>query len=270
MSLNDRDVDLLCDIARDAGRAILALYGTALCPTAKPDDSPLTQADTDADAIIRARLSAAFPGVPIVSEESTAAEVPGADVFFLVDPLDGTKEFLNRTDEFTVNIAMVRHGCPSAGVVYAPALDELFSAGTEGPARKYVEGGSIELRIAPFDRERPLRVMGSRSHGGPAMQAWLDTLGVPYTFVAAGSSLKFCRIAEGRADVYPRFGHTSQWDTAAAQAVLERAGGRVADLGGEPLCYGSHRPVLNPFFMAIGDPCLAALIDQETHRKHGS
>jgi 3'-phosphoadenosine 5'-phosphosulfate (PAPS) 3'-phosphatase len=181
MSLNDRDVDLLCDIARDAGRAILALYGTALCPTAKPDDSPLTQADTDADAIIRARLSAAFPGVLIVSEESTAAEVPGADVFFLVDPL-----------------------------------------------------------------------------------------GVPYTFVAAGSSLKFCRIAEGRADLYPRFGHTSQWDTAAAQAVLERAGGRVADLGGEPLCYGSHRPVLNPFFMAIGDPCLAALIDQETHRKHGS
>ena len=268
MSLNDRDVDLLCDIARDAGRAILALYGTALRPTAKQDDSPLTQADTDADAIIHARLGAAFPGVPIVSEESTAAEVmsdvKGGDVFFLVDPLDGTKEFLNRTDEFTVNIAMISHGRPSAGVVYAPALDELFSAGTEGPARKYADGGSIELRIATFDRARPLRVMGSRSHAGPAMQAWLDTLDVPYTFVAAGSSLKFCRVAEGRADVYPRFGHTSQWDTAAAQAVLERAGGTVVDLSGAPLCYGCDRPILNPFFLATGDPCLAALIERSS------
>ena len=116
MSLNDRDVDLLCDIARDAGAAILSLYGSGLQATAKHDDSPLTQADTDADAIIRERLSAAFPGVPIISEESAAA-VEAADVFFLVDPLDGTKEFLNRTDEFTVNIALISDGRPSAGVV---------------------------------------------------------------------------------------------------------------------------------------------------------
>lgn len=260
MSLNDRDVELLRDIARDAGRAILALYGTECATATKLDASPLTQADTEADAIIHARLTAAFPGVPIVSEESTAVAVPGADVFFLVDPLDGTKEFLNRTDEFTVNIAVVSDGRPAAGVVYAPALDELFSAGGAGPARKYAAGRATELRIATFDRERPLRVMGSRSHGGPAMQAWLDTLDVPYTFVAAGSSLKFCRIAEGRADLYPRFGHTSQWDTAAAQAVLERAGGAVSDLTGAPLGYGCDRPMLNPFFAAIGDPCLSALI----------
>lgn len=260
MTLVDRDVDLLCDIAREAGRAILALYGTDCSTATKHDTSPLTQADTDADAIICARLTAAFPGVPIVSEESTAARTTSADVFFLVDPLDGTKEFLNRTDEFTVNIAFVGQGRPLAGVVFAPALDELFAAAGAGPARKYVNGAAVGLHVAPFDRARPLRVIGSRSHAGAEMQAWLGTLDVPYTFVAAGSSLKFCRIAEGHADVYPRFGPTSQWDTAAAQAVLERAGGAVSDLSGAPLCYGCDRPMLNPFFAAVGDPCLAALI----------
>ena len=260
MTLDERDVDLLCDIARDAGRAILALYGTDCATVAKHDASPLTQADTDADAIICERLSAAFPGVPIVSEESAAATIAGADVFFLVDPLDGTKEFLNRTDEFTVNIAVIRDGRPAAGVVFAPALGELFAASEQRPARKYVDGEAVDLRIASFDGARPLRVIGSRSHASAAMQEWLGTLAVPYSFVAAGSSLKFCRIAEGRADVYPRFGHTSQWDTAAAHAVLERAGGAVADLSGAALCYGCDRPMLNPFFTAIGDPCVAQFI----------
>jgi 3'(2'), 5'-bisphosphate nucleotidase len=260
MTFGDRDVDVLCEIARAAGRAILALYGTECSTATKHDASPLTQADTDADAIICERLAAAFPGVPIVSEESAAARTTAADVFFLVDPLDGTKEFLNRTDEFTVNIAVVVQGRASAGVVFAPALGEVFAAACDGGARKYVNGTCVDLQVAPFDRSRPLRVIGSRSHAAPAMQEWLGTLDVPYTFVAAGSSLKFCRIAEGRADVYPRFGLTSQWDTAAAHAILERAGGAVSDLSGAPLCYGCDRPILNPFFTAIGDPCLGALI----------
>ena len=260
MRLGDREVGVLCEIAREAGRAILALYGTDCATATKHDASPLTQADTDADAIICDRLSAAFPGVPIVSEESAAAAVVGADVFFLVDPLDGTKEFLNRTDEFTVNIAVIAHGRPSAGVVFAPALGELFAASADSPARKYEDGGVVDLAVARFDAARPVRVIGSRSHTSPSMQAWLDTLGVPYTFVAAGSSLKFCRVAEGRADMYPRFGHTNQWDTAAAHAVLDRAGGAVMDLSGSPLCYGCDRPMLNPFFTAIGDPRLAALV----------
>jgi 3'(2'), 5'-bisphosphate nucleotidase len=260
MTFAERDVELLGDIAREAGQAILALYGTDCATSAKLDASPLTQADTDADAIICDRLARAFPGVPIVSEESAAAVTGAVDVFFLVDPLDGTKEFLNRTDEFTVNIALVAGGRPCAGVVFAPALDELFAAPASGPARRYAAGQAIDIRIAPFDPARPLRVIGSRSHAGAAMEEWLVTLDVPYTFVAAGSSLKFCRIAEGRADVYPRFGHTSQWDTAAAQAVLERAGGAVADLSGAPLCYGCDRPMLNPFFTAIGDPRVARFI----------
>ncbi|HET7694769.1 MAG TPA: 3'(2'),5'-bisphosphate nucleotidase CysQ [Vicinamibacterales bacterium] len=260
MTFGDRDVALLSEIAREAGRAILALYGTDCFSAAKADASPLTRADTDADAIICERLAAAFPGVPIVSEESAPAADGGAGVFFLVDPLDGTREFLNRTDEFTVNIALVHHGRPAAGVVFAPALDELFAASSTGAARRYANGAACELAIAAFDRTRPLRVIGSRSHAGAAMQEWLGTLDVPYTFVAAGSSLKFCRIAEGRADIYPRFGHTSQWDTAAAQAVLERAGGTVTDLSGAPLRYGCDKPMLNPFFTAIGDPAVAALI----------
>ena len=260
MTIDDRDAAVLCGIARDAGQAILTLYGTACSTSTKHDASPLTQADTDADAIICARLSSAFPGVPIVSEESAAAQTGAADVFFLVDPLDGTKEFLNQTDEFTVNIALIDHGRPVAGVVFAPALDELFVAAGAGPARKHHDGKATDLEVTAFDRTHPLRVIGSRSHASPAMQEWLDTLDVPYTFVAAGSSLKFCRIAEGRADVYPRFGLTSQWDTAAAQAVLERAGGRVMDLSGTPLCYGCDRPMLNPFFTAIGDPCVAAFV----------
>lgn len=255
-----RDVEVLGDIARAAGAAIMALYRTDVAASAKHDASPLTQADLDADRILRDRLTAAFPGVPIVSEESAAHDTPAEGCYFLLDPLDGTREFLNRTDEFTVNIALVSDRRPAAGVVYAPALDEMFVAGPGLAPRKHAAGCCVDLQTARFKAPQPLRVIGSRSHAGPAMEAWLATLDIPYTFVAAGSSLKFCRIAEGRADIYPRFGHTSQWDTAAAQAVLESAGGIVADLSGAPLCYGPHRPIVNPFFAAIGDPCLGALI----------
>jgi len=260
MKLGGRDVEVLSEIARAAGAAIMALYRTDVAAQAKPDASPLTQADLDADRIVCERLAAQFPGVPVVSEESAAGEAPAGGSFFLVDPLDGTKEFLNRTDEFTVNIALVSDRRPIAGVVYAPALDELFVAAAGLTPRRHAAGCSVDLQVAPFEPSRPLRVMGSRSHGGPAMQAWLDTLSLPYTFVAAGSSLKFCRIAEGRADIYPRFGPTSQWDTAAAQAVLEQAGGSVTDLSGVPLSYGTDRPILNPFFTALGDPRVASLI----------
>jgi len=260
------DAKLLADVvtlARQAGDAILGVYGQQFEVTNKADHSPLTLADTKSHDIIVQGLQALTPQLPVLSEE--ASDIPYSERsqwqrYWLVDPLDGTKEFLNRTDEFTVNIAVVSQGRPSAGVVFAPALDELFAAPTAGAARKYAADGPVDLRIAQYDRTRPLRVIGSRSHASPAMQEWLDTLGIPYTFVAAGSSLKFCRIAEGRADVYPRFGHTSQWDTAAAQAVLERAGGSVSDFSGTPLCYGCDRPILNPFFAAIGDPCLARFI----------
>lgn len=254
MIVTSEQLQTLCNIAEAAGREVMAVYGGDFASWSKDDQSPLTEADLRADAIIRQGLEAAFPGVFIHSEESvSAAPRADQDTFFLVDPLDGTKEFFKRNDEFTVNIALVHQGVPVAGVVLAPALEELFYAAHGLGAWKHSAAGTASLQVVEYDPARPLRVIGSRSHGGEALAAWLTALPHEHTFVAAGSSLKFCRIAEGRADIYPRFGSTSQWDTAAAQCVLELAGGMVTDLAGEPLRYGLHRPVLNPKFVAAGD-----------------
>jgi 3'(2'),5'-bisphosphate nucleotidase len=246
----------LCDIALAAGREIMQVYeagttgGTA--STSKDDGSPLTEADLRADRVIRARLEREFPGVFILSEESGERTGQAVPQFFLVDPLDGTKEFLNRNGEFTVNIAFVSQGVSVAGVVFAPALGELYRGARGQGAFKGMPGEAKPIAVAPSRAGQTLRVMGSRSHGTDAMGRWLEALGRPHEFVAAGSSLKFCRIAEGLADVYPRMGPTSQWDTAAGQAVLEAAGGSVMDARGAPLRYGVDRAILNPYFMAVG------------------
>jgi 3'(2'),5'-bisphosphate nucleotidase len=248
-----RDLETLCEIAQAAGREIMAVYAGDIASWCKDDQSPLTDADLRADAAIRAGLERAFPGIYVLSEESQSQGVAG-DTFFLVDPLDGTKEFLKRNDEFTVNIALVSAGRPVAGVVQAPALGELFFAAEGLGAWSRTAAGDSAMQVSPRVEGQPLRVMGSRSHGGEALAGWLAQLSVDHSFFAAGSSLKFCRIAQGLADVYPRHGPTCQWDTAAAQAVLEQAGGCVVDATGQPLRYGPGRPLLNPFFMAVGDP----------------
>jgi 3'(2'), 5'-bisphosphate nucleotidase len=246
------NIEPLCAIAREAGRQIRQLYDPHGAHWSKDDNSPLTQADLRSHEVIDSGLRAAFPGIPVWSEEGQPlANGPAAAEFFLVDPLDGTKEFLAGSDEFTVNIALVREGRAVAGVVFVPALDQLYVAVRGHGAFRRDSGGDVRLRTAAPVPGRPLRVIGSRSHGGPALQAWLQQLRVEYTFVPAGSSLKFCRIAEGAADVYPRLGPTCQWDTAAAQAVLECAGGVVLDARGRELAYGGGRPVLNPFFVAL-------------------
>jgi 3'(2'),5'-bisphosphate nucleotidase len=242
-------LDMLCDIAQLAGREIMAVYATDFASWSKDDDSPLTQADLRSDRVIREGLEAAFPGVFILSEESTSQAQVTTERFFLVDPLDGTKEFLKRNDEFTVNIALIERGVPVAGVVLAPALGQLyFAAAGLGAFRRDAQGEAALRTQAPAS---PLRVIGSRSHGGDALAAWLQRLSGDHAFVAAGSSLKFCRLAEGQADVYPRLGPTSQWDTAAGQAVLECAGGAVLDVSGNDLRYGLERPILNPNFIAL-------------------
>jgi 3'(2'), 5'-bisphosphate nucleotidase len=205
--------------------------------------------------VIRRSLEAAFAGVFILSEESSSAG--GAvlpDEFFLVDPLDGTREFVKRNGEFTVNIALVQAGVPVAGVVAAPALGEMFFGARGVGCWMRGTEGDIPLRTALPAPGRPLRVIGSRSHGGDSLAAWLGRLTCEHEFVPAGSSLKFCRLAQGRADVYPRLGPTSQWDTGAGQAVLEAAGGAVLDAAGRPLRYGLQRPILNPDFIALADP----------------
>lgn len=259
MKITQAQLEILCDIAQEAGRAIMELYEAPVGVVMKADQSPLTEADTRADAIIRRRLEASFPGVFILSEESASATTGSTDgSFFLVDPLDGTKEFLNRNGEFTVNIALV-DGTLRAGVVYAPALGRLYYAAEGlGAFVRHGEGTPRVIRVADFAGDRPIKVVGSRSHGSDTLQVWLEGVGLPHELVSMGSSLKFCLVAEGAADIYPRYGLTSQWDTAAAQAVLEIAGGQVVDLDGTSLVYSRARAILNPFFLAIGTPALKA------------
>lgn len=246
------DLQLLRDVAEAAGREIMAVYEQGGAVWSKADSSPLTEADLRADRIIRDRLTSLFPGAFILSEESQSGEGGAPDAFFLVDPLDGTKEFLDRTGEFTVNVAFVREGRPIAGVVHAPALGETFFALRGGGAWKAVDGGARRVSVRKAEGQR-LRIVGSRSHGLDALTSWLSRLPRAHDFVAVGSALKFCRIAEGDADLYARFGPTSQWDTAAGQAILEEAGGAVTDFSGAPLLYGLDRPLLNPDFIAAGD-----------------
>lgn len=252
MRVDQALLDCLCEIARAAGREIMQVYAGPVEAWQKDDASPLTEADLRADAVIRSGLEKNFPGVFILSEESASVASETTDTFFLVDPLDGTKEFVRRNGEFTVNIACIREGIPVAGVVFAPALDELFYAGQSLGAWKCSAGGARPLLTGEIRKGGTLRVVGSRSHGGDKLAAWLATVEDEYTLATFGSSLKFCRIAENQADIYPRFGPTSQWDTAAAQCVLEQAGGCVLDLDGMPLLYGLQRPILNPEFVALG------------------
>jgi 3'(2'),5'-bisphosphate nucleotidase len=261
--MDAEDLGALCAIAEDASREIMQVYAAGGAVWSKDDSSPLTEADLRADKLIRARLEQRFPGVFILSEESVSEGAGPADALFLVDPLDGTKEFLKRSDEFTVNIAFVREGAPVAGVVHAPALGETFFAARGAGAWKRAGAGpSSPVHTQDFDGQRPLRIIGSKSHGGEQLEQWLASLNLAHDFVAAGSSLKFCRIAEGAADLYPRFGLTSQWDTAAAQAVLTVAGGLVTDFAGAPLVYGVQRPLLNPDFVACGGAELLRLFQQ--------
>jgi 3'(2'), 5'-bisphosphate nucleotidase len=234
---------ILEKIALDAGKAILDVYDAGPNVTLKADASPVTEADERAEAIILAGLAEAFPDIPVVAEESVAAgripDVAGRD-FFLVDPLDGTKEFINRRDDFTVNIALIHDGVPVAGIVYAPAKKAAYS-GADGKAEKLgiTDAFAISSRegITVRTPSGELTAVASRSHNSPETEAFLTEKGISST-KSVGSSLKFCLLAEGAADVYPRFGRTMEWDTAAGDAVLRAAGGITLDLAGAPFRYG--------------------------------
>jgi 3'(2'), 5'-bisphosphate nucleotidase len=239
-------------LARAAGRAIMEVYGTDHAVNSKADKSPVTLADVRAEAIILAALRSLTPEIPIVAEEAVAAgEVPAvSEQFWLVDPLDGTKEFISRNGEFTVNIALVRQGVPVMGVVFAPALNRLF-AGAQG-AGAFLEDATgrrpIHCRVAPPEG---LTVVASRSHGdAAALDAFLAGRKVA-SLVNSGSSLKLCLVAAGEADLYPRLGRTMEWDIAAGHAVLLAAGGGVTDISGKILAYGKAG-FENPHFVAAG------------------
>ncbi len=244
---------------QDAGEAILAIYETDFSVTAKADQSPVTEADLRAHAIIVERLKALSPDIPIVSEESAPPPFStrrGWPRHWLVDPLDGTREFVGRNGDFTVNIALIEAGRPVFGIVGAPTKRETFVGDVaSGAAHKVSAAGRRAIRTRPFSRDT-LTVVASRSHGGARQARFLDALAQNAGRVkqrAVGSSLKFCILAEGEADFYPRLGPTSEWDIAAAEAVLIAAGGAVWDLDGAPLRYNAEESLLNPNFFAVGD-----------------
>jgi 3'(2'), 5'-bisphosphate nucleotidase len=246
-------LDPVLEIAAEAGRAIMEIYDSEFAVELKDDRSPLTAADRAAHGIIVAGLSRLSPKLPVLSEESAGIEIENRrqwNPFWLVDPLDGTKEFIKRNDEFTVNIALIHDHKPIMGVVLAPAIGSVYAGIVGVGAFKRIDGTETPIQVQSPARE-PLRVVGSRSHANPDLAAFLETIG-PHEIKPMGSSLKICLVAEGEADLYPRLGPTSEWDTAAAEAVLISAGGSMMDLTGQPLAYNARETLLNPYFLALG------------------
>ena len=247
--------EAIAEIAVEAGKAILEIYQQDFEVVQKADQSPLTQADLASHRIICESLAHLTPDIPVLSEESAGIDYDTRANWFqywLVDPLDGTREFINRNGEFTVNIALIRHHQPILGVVHVPVSGVTYTGLVGKWASRHDEDGRmvhIGVRLPCAD---PVVVVGSRSHANPRLMEFLERIG-NYKLVSMGSSLKFCLLAEGEADFYPRLGPTSEWDTAAAHAVVLAAGGKIVTLDGKPLRYNTKRSLLNPEFLVIAD-----------------
>ena len=252
LTLSDFSLDVIEAIARDAGDAIMQVYKNAIDVRYKDDQSPLTEADLSANRVIVDGLTKNYPDVPILTEEAVG-DFKGSNLdgyYWLVDPLDGTKEFIKKNGEFTVNIALIHHGEPVLGVVLAPDKNTLYrGAQNQGAFKREGVGALKKIQVSPHEDGTPWRVMGSRSHSDTSIDDWLLKLG-QHELIPMGSSLKMCLIAEGVAHVYPRLGLTSLWDTAAAHAILKEAGGEIRTLSGDVLSYKNPHEVLNPFFVA--------------------
>ena len=257
-------VALLNDVialSKQAGNAILAIYKQDNFDiTHKGDDSPLTEADLAAHHILVSGLQQLTPQLPVLSEESASvawSERQQWSRYWLVDPLDGTKEFIKRNGEFTVNIALIDHGVPVLGVVHVPVLQWTYYGAVGQGAWVEKDGKVSAIGVVPWPaRTQPLRIVASRNHRGDALDGWLERAQQGHSaieLVSMGSSLKICLVAEGKADIYPRLALTSEWDTAAAQAVLEAAGGTLVDADGQLYRYNRKQDLLNPYFYAVGD-----------------
>ena len=241
------------EIAHAAGRSVLDIYEREYEVEEKDDHTPVTDADRRSHEIILARLQALTPEIPVLSEESTMVDFDKRAAwkqFWLVDPLDGTQEFINRNGEFTVNIALIDRHRPVLGVVYVPVPALTYFACAGQGAHRQKGGCDVEtIRVRRYDSGKPI-VVASRTHAGDATETFLKNIG-PHDVVTMGSAMKFCLVAQGAADVYPRLGPTMEWDTAAAQCVVEAAGGRVTDLNRQPIGY--NKPTLrNPSFLVSG------------------
>lgn len=248
----------MCQMALDAGAVIMTHYKNGVAEEKKADKSPVTQADRDAEILLEKALGELVPHVQVIGEEAHEAAAPTSldDVFFLLDPLDGTRDFVARKDNFTVNIGLVSNRYPIAGVIYAPVHEKLYFSGTQCAYRLAIApDGALDISKAePLMTQKAdpqgLRVIASRSHRGEKTDQMIASLNVKNT-IAAASSYKFCLLAEGTADFYPRYGRTMEWDTAAGQAILEAAGGIVTTEDGERFSYGKlERGLDNPSFIA--------------------
>lgn len=258
MTLADRLSILpeIANIARQAGEAILRIYQQNFEVHSKEDKTPLTAADLASHDLILEGLHRLTPGIPVLSEEDvniSFRERSGWDEYWLIDPLDGTREFVNRNGEFTVNIALVSNHVSMLGVVLVPVSGDCYF-GVPGHGAQLQKGSKPPREISVrVPHANPPVVVGSRSHANPILESHLAALG-DYEMVSMGSSLKFCLVAEGKADFYPRLGPTSEWDTAAAHAVVTAAGGHLVRLDGSPLEYNRKESLLNPEFLVYGDP----------------
>ena len=253
------DLKALCkqciEIARDAGQEILNIYDSEYSIEEKDDKSPLTDADLAAHNTIVKQLTELTPDIPVLSEESAKLpfeERQSWDTYWLVDPLDGTREFIKRNGEFTVNIALIQNHKSIIGVIHVPVLDVDYYSWLDGGSYKIEKRGDEAPISVRKQAGEKLVVAGSRSHGSEQMQAYMKNLG-DSDLLSMGSSLKFCLVAEGRADLYPRLGLTSEWDTAAAHCIVEQAGGYVTKTDMSPLEYNTKDSLLNPFFFVFGD-----------------
>lgn len=261
--MSEREKDelarLFAGICLEAAVPVMEIYASDFSTAAKDDRSPVTEADTRAEGVILKALAKALPGVPVLAEESFSAgfRPETGSQFLLVDPVDGTKEFINRNGEFTINIALISHRVPVAGAVYAPALSRLYLGGSSAFAGEARPGGTWQAAAGSPIRVRALPDTGrtavmSRSHADDATRSFAEREGVTQT-VSAGSSLKFCLVAEGKADLYPRFGPTMEWDTGAGHAVLSAAGGSVTCPDGTPFVYAKQEAgYRNGAFIARG------------------
>ncbi len=251
--MKDIDCDAVCAVARLAGQAVMQVYATDFEVEAKPDDSPITQADRASNEIILQALGSLFPGIPVVSEESARqayAERAKWKRFWLVDPLDGTKEFVKKNGEFAVNIGLVEKGRPVFGALYVPVTDTLYAGGPGLGAWKQSAGRRAAIRTAPIEPGRTVVAVGSRSHPDERLAAYLERY-PDHRLVQVGSALKFGLVAEGAAHIYPRFNRTWEWDTAAGHAVILGAGGSFTAMGGGEFPYNKES-LVNGGFEARG------------------
>jgi 3'(2'), 5'-bisphosphate nucleotidase len=259
------DIKKIIEIAEDAGHAVMEVYsGSDFNTTYKEDRSPLTLADTASNTLITERLKALNPGLPVLSEESVALpyeERRQWKAYWLVDPLDGTKEFIKRNGEFTVNIALIEDNTPVLGVVCAPSLGTTYYASSgAGAFRKEKDKERVKISVRQ-SQEGGLKIVSSRSHGSEALTRFLSKIG-PAEQIGMGSSLKLCLVADGTAHLYPRFGPTMEWDTAAAQCIVEEAGGLVTDTTGKRLAYNKEDLHNSDFIVACCEEMVKAISNQ--------